>query len=118
MLLKFNYTMLDIHLFGKFRKFSENSRPTDNSTLKLQYHEGETVKELLVKIGIEPNNVGELLVNFAVAELDTVIPREDSRISIFPTGMVLLCGGQHLKGHGNITKKVKSTKYYAKPEIQ
>jgi hypothetical protein len=110
--------MLDIHLFGKFRKISEKSRPTDNSTLQLQYNEGETVEELLLKIGIDPNNVGELMVNFTVAELDTVIPREDSRISIFPTGMVLLCGGSHLKGHGNVTKKVKSTHYYAKPEIQ
>ena len=110
--------MLDIHLFGKFRKFSENSRPTDNSTLKLQYHEGEAVEELLLKIGIDPNDVGELMVNFAVAELETVIPHEDSRISIFPTGMVLLCGGQHLKGHGNITKKNNSTEYYVKPEIQ
>lgn len=110
--------MLDIHLFGKFRKFSENSRPTDNSTLKLQYHEGEAVEELILKIGIDPNDVGELMVNFAVAELETVIPHEDSRISIFPTGMVLLCGGQHLKGHGNITKKNNSTEYYVKPEIQ
>jgi len=109
--------MLDIHLFGKFRKFSENSNPTDNSTLQFKYNEGESVEELLIKIGIDPKNVGELMVNFAVAELETVIPRDGSRISIFPTGMVLLCGGSHLKGHGNVTKKVKSTNYYAKPEI-
>ncbi len=110
--------MLDIHLFGKFRKFSENSRPTDDSTLQLRFYEGETVEKLLLRIGIDPDNVGELLVNFAVAELDNIIPREDSRISIFPTGMVLLCGGSHLKGLGNVTKKNKSTQYYAAPEIK
>ena len=99
--------MLDIHLFGKFRKLTPNPKATEDSKLSLNYVEGETMQQLLKRLGINPNEIGELFIDFKVVELDTVIPHEKARISIFPEGMVLLCGGQHLKGHGFIKKQVK-----------
>ena len=109
--------MLDIRLYGEFRSLTENSRATDISRLDLTYIEGETVEKLLQRIGIEPDRTGELLVNFAVAEFHTVIPRDESRVAIFPTGMVLLCGASHLKGHSYSKLRSSNESYYGKPEV-
>ncbi len=104
--------MLDIHLFGKFRKLTPNPKATEDSKLSLAYIEGETMRQLLARLGITPKEIGELFIDFKVVELDTIIPHENARISIFPEGMVLLCGGQHLKGHGFIRKPVKEENRY------
>lgn len=104
--------MHNIHLFGKFRQLAEKKGATDNSIINVDYVEGEIISDLLKRIGINPNEIGELFLNFTVAELDTTIPHDDSRISIFPVGMHLLCGGQHLKGHGFIEKKSNSDNEY------
>ena len=108
--------MLDIRLFGEFRKFAENSKPTDNSILYLQFQENESLEGLLIRIGIDPETIGEILVNFNPVELENIIPYDESRISIFPLGMHLLCGASHLKGHNFITKKGVSVGYYGKAD--
>lgn len=97
--------MLDIHLFGKFRKLAKNSAVTDDSKLEIEFHEGETIEELLNRLTIPIEEIGEIFVNHTTHEIDFVIPHDNSRIAIFPLGMHLLCGGQHLKGHGYITKQ-------------
>ncbi|MHA2277814.1 MAG: hypothetical protein ACXAC2_18685 [Candidatus Kariarchaeaceae archaeon] len=84
-------------MFGKLRRFAKNSKATDDSVVLLDFVEGETVAQLLVRIGIKDDETGEFFVNNRVEEIDFVIPRDDSRVAIFPLGMHLLCGGQHLK---------------------
>ncbi|MHA2169157.1 MAG: MoaD/ThiS family protein [Candidatus Kariarchaeaceae archaeon] len=110
--------VLDIHVFGEFRKFAENSKVTDDSVIYLPFKENETVEELIRRIGIEPDKTGELLVNFVVAELDTVIPKDGMRVAIFPLGMHLLCGASHLKGHSFTVTKGLKIDYYGKPELE
>ena len=108
--------MLDIRLFGQFREFAENSKPTDNSILNLPFQENESIEDLLIRIGIDPPDIGEILVNFNPVELDNVIPHDKSRISIFPLGMHLLCGASHLKGHNFIMKKGVTVDYYGQTD--
>ena len=91
--------MLNIHLFGELRKFSSNKKSTDDSVIHLEYITDESVTDLLIRIGIF-TDIGEVFVNHKVVTLDSIIERDESRVAIFPGGMVLLCGGQHLKGHG------------------
>lgn len=109
--------MLDIRLYGEFRKLTEHAKATDISKLDIPYIEGETVDELLSRVGIDPDRTGELLVNFSVAEFHTVIPRDSSRVAIFPIGMVLLCGASHLKGHSYSELRDANVSYYGKPEV-
>jgi hypothetical protein len=97
--------MLDIHLYGKFREFAEKKGATDNSVITMPFVEQESMEGLLHRIGIDVDDIGELFINFKVVEVDGIIPHDESRIAIFPIGMHLLCGGQHLKGHGFIQKK-------------
>ena len=107
--------MLDVHLYGKFRALTPNPSATADSRLEIDYREGETLKELMIRIGIDPEKIGDVFINHKVVEPGTIIPHDNSRIAIFPEGMVLLCGGQHLKGHGFITKKppVKNFEYFS-----
>lgn len=111
------YIMHNVHFFGKFRKLALKQSATDDSMINLAYVENEVMCDLLQRLGIATDDVGEMFVNHNVAELDTVIDRDDSRIAIFPIGMHLLCGGQHLKGHGFITKHpTNKTNYFGLPK--
>ncbi|MHA2249385.1 MAG: hypothetical protein ACXAD7_03435 [Candidatus Kariarchaeaceae archaeon] len=109
--------MLNIYLFGKFRQFAPDKDVSANSILHLPYVKDETLEQLLTRIGIQSDDIGELLVNFSVAYVNTVIEYDNSRVSIFPIGMSLLCGAAHLKGHNYTTDEV-SVNYYGKPEIK
>ena len=103
--------MLKIYLFGKFRTLANDPDPTSDSVIEVPWIENETVAELVKRLNL-PCETGEVFVNHKVAENDTVIP-ENARIALFPTGMSLLCGGQHLKGHGFITsEKARSKRDY------
>ena len=109
--------MLDVRLYGEFRRLTEHANATDISKLDIPYIEGETIDELLSRVGIEPDRTGEMLINFSVAEFHTVIPRDSSRVAIFPVGMVLLCGASHLKGHSYSEYRGTNESYYGKPEV-
>lgn len=103
--------MLKIHLYGQFRKLASNPNPDANSILHVEENNAETVGALIRRIGISPEELGELFINGNVASIDDKIP-PNSRLGIFPLGMHLLCGGQHLKGHGYITKKPSKDQNY------
>lgn len=106
--------MLEIHFYGKFRELCKNSGPTDESVKKIPYKEDETILKLLDRLGISPDNMGEIFLNHNPVDIDTKIP-DNARIALFPRGMHLLCGGQHMKGHGYITKKAdKKFNYWNK----
>ncbi|MCY3414638.1 MAG: hypothetical protein INQ03_23515 [Candidatus Heimdallarchaeota archaeon] len=96
--------MLDVHFFGTLRKYSEFKGVTDDSVVYVDYKEGETIAELLKRMGVV-EEVGEVFINHLVKDLDDIIESDGSRIAVFEDRMRLLCGGQHLKGHGYITKK-------------
>ncbi len=96
--------MLKIHLYGKLRRLAENSKPTDVSVIHITWQPKENIKELVKRIGLTLEELGEVFVNHTPVEQDAIIPK-DGRIGLFPKGMHLLCGGQHMKGHGYLTKK-------------
>jgi len=102
---------IEIHLYGKLRKLAENSSPTADSVLKLDWKPNETVAELIIqRLNLSLDKVGEIFVNHKPVDVDTIIPNE-ARLGLFQQGMYLLCGGQHMKGHGFITsKKAKKKK--------
>ncbi|MDH5403132.1 MAG: hypothetical protein OEZ01_06860 [Candidatus Heimdallarchaeota archaeon] len=97
--------MIDIHLFGKLRKYAKNQNPTEDSRIDIEFIEGETMGQLLERLNISSEEVGDVFVNHVVRNLEFAIPHAGSRIAIFDKTMYLLCGGQHLKGHGFITNK-------------
>ena len=105
--------MLEIHVYGHLKKkFDPSARLSEQTVIQLPHIEGERFFELLKRIDLSKRDCGDCFINGRVAMEDTLVP-EGARVALFPLGMHLLCGGQHLKGHGFITKpSSRDVEYY------
>ena len=101
---------IDIHLYGKLRILVEGSRPDEDTVIHLEYIEGETFEKLIHRIGLERSEIGDCFIDGTLAKPGSIVPK-GARIGLFPFNMVLLCGGQHLKGHG-YTREDVDVDYY------
>lgn len=90
---------LEIHLYGCLRKLVKGSRPDEDTTMTLEYVENETFDELIERLGLKRSDIGDCFLNGTLVKPKDIVPK-GARLGIFPFNMVLLCGGQHLKGHG------------------
>jgi molybdopterin converting factor small subunit len=102
--------MIEIHLYGKLRSMVSNSKASEDTIMKLEYVEGETFEQFVVRLGLKPEDLGDCFINGNLAKKNHQLSDGD-RIGLFPFNMVLLCGGQHLKGHG-YTKEDVDVDYY------
>ena len=104
---------IKIHLYGKLRRLAEDSGCTDDSIIELTWKEDETLVSLINKrLKLSFDEIGEIFINHTpITHYNVTIPCE-ARIALFAKGMYLLCGGQHMKGHGFIEKKVKEVNYW------
>jgi hypothetical protein len=59
---------------------------------------------------LKRNDLGDCFIDGTLVKPTDKIS-DGSRIGLFPFNMVLLCGGQHLKGHG-YTKRDVDVDYY------
>ncbi len=104
--------MITIYLYGKLRQLAKKSAATDNSIIEMKWSKEMTVSDVLDQLQLTQEDVGEIFVNHTVVtDYSKAVPNE-SRVAIFAAGMHLLCGGQHLKGHGFISKKHKKLSYW------
>ncbi len=55
--------MIDIHLYGKLRRFAPDSRPSANSVILVEAVAGETLYSLLKRIGIEVDEIYTIFMN-------------------------------------------------------
>jgi hypothetical protein len=90
---------LEIHLYGRLRTMVQGSRPDEDTILRLDYVEKETFEELIERLGLKRSDIGDCFLNGTLVKPKDEIPK-GARVGLFPFNMVLLCGGQHLKGHG------------------
>ena len=104
---------IKIHLYGKLRKLAKDSGSTDDSIIELTWKENETLANLVNdRLNLSFDEIGEIFINHTpIMQYDVTIPYE-ARIALFAKGMYLLCGGQHLKGHGFIEKKNREINYW------
>jgi len=89
--------MLNVHFYGRFRKYAPDKSATSISKIQVEYKEGETVRDLVKRLGIDPEDTGTLFVNHKWATLDTPIPHDGSRVAIFPKEYDLIDGGLYLR---------------------
>ncbi|MFW9996672.1 MAG: hypothetical protein ACFFD4_31815 [Candidatus Odinarchaeota archaeon] len=98
--------MIEIHVYGLLRKrFDPEASMAGNMIINVDAIEGESFSDFLFRIKIDKNDCGDCFIDGTVAADETPVPN-GSRVALFPRTHWLLCGGQHLKGHGFITKKV------------
>jgi hypothetical protein len=95
--------MLEIHLYGIFRKkFKPNASYAEDIVITFPNKKNEKFQDFLKRLGLSSKECGDCFINGNLAYQDTIIP-ENARIGLFPFGMHLLDGGQHIKGHGFVT---------------
>ncbi|NIO68960.1 MAG: hypothetical protein GTN71_07975, partial [Anaerolineae bacterium] len=50
--------MIEIHLYGKLRRFADKQDPTSDSVLHIPVEEGETIEDIVRRIGIPREELG------------------------------------------------------------
>ena len=102
--------MIRVHLYGHLRRLVEDSQASEDTIIEIPYKEGTTFRDIVEHLGLQEKDLGDCFINGTLAKMDDVIS-DDARIGLFPYNMVLLCGGQHLKGHG-YTQSDHEVDYY------
>jgi hypothetical protein len=105
-----NSDSLEIHLYGCLRNLVKGSKPDEDTLLRLDFIENETFEDLIKRLGLEQSDIGDCFLNGTLVKPKDIIPK-GARVGLFPFNMVLLCGGQHLKGHG-YTREDVDVDYY------
>jgi hypothetical protein len=82
--------MIEIHLYGRLRRFSEDRSPTSASIARVKWEPGDTVRCVVDRLGIPPAELGSnLFLNGAYATLNSPVQDAD-RLGLFPDDMQLL----------------------------
>jgi hypothetical protein len=100
--------MVDVHLYGKLRRYAVDPRPDQESVVRLEPQPGETVGTVLEKLGIPPDEVCHIFLDGALLStrnsmapwlsyqrvsegkgLDTLV-RAGDRLGLFAQDMALL----------------------------
>ena len=82
--------MIEVHLYGKLRRFAEDQDVRSASILRVDWEHGDTVAAVVARLGIPIEELGSnLFVNGRYADLDSPIP-DGARLGLFPDDMQLL----------------------------
>jgi hypothetical protein len=82
--------MLELHLYGKLRRYADRSDPTSESIRREAFFEGDTLGSVIDRIGIPANDLGSnMFVNGRYADRSSAL-RDGDRIGLFPDDMQLL----------------------------
>lgn len=99
--------LIEVHIYGQLKKvINPQASMAENTIVILEHQANESIETILHRLKIHPKKCGEFFIDGTVAEIDSMVS-DNSRVALFPIGMHLLCGGQHLKGHGFIREPVK-----------
>ena len=90
---------VEVHLYGMLRSLVPGSRPDEDTVMWVAHVTNETFAQLTSRLGLTPEQLGDCFIDATLAKASDIIP-SGARVALFPYNMVLLCGGQHLKGHG------------------
>jgi len=82
--------LIEVHLYGKLRRFSDNLDPTRDSIVNLPVEEGDTIEDILRRIGIPNEEIGSnIFLNGEYSALKRRV-RDGDRLGVFPDNMQLL----------------------------
>ena len=82
--------MLEVHLYGKLRRFTDNEDPTRDSIAYIPVNDGDTIEDITRRIGIPPEELGSnIFLNGEYSALERKV-KDGDRLGIFPDDMQLL----------------------------
>jgi len=88
--------MIEIHLYGKLRKYSDQKSPLRESVIYLEVNEKETIQSIVNRLGIPSIEMSSCI--FLNGEYSTITRKvkDSDRLGLFPDNMLLLYR-QHFK---------------------
>ena len=82
--------MIEVHLYGKLRRFSDNLDPSKDSIVNVSLNDGDTIAAIINRIGIPPDELGSnIFLNGGYSALTRKV-RDGDRLGVFPDDMQLL----------------------------
>ena len=82
--------MTKVHLYGKLRRFAEDSSPNGDSIILVPAREGENIGDIVDRVGIPREELGRnIFLNGNLSALNRAVYDGD-RLALFPTDMTLL----------------------------
>ena len=82
--------MIEVHLYGKLRRFAEDPDSTSDSIVWVEVAEGDTIGRILERIGIPLEQLGSnVFLNGEYSGLSRPVKAGD-RLGVFPDDMQLL----------------------------
>lgn len=82
--------MIEVHLYGKLRRFSESRDPRRESMVHVPVEEGDTIGDVIGRIGIPMDEIGRnVFLNGEYSLLSRPVS-DDDRLGLFPDDMQLL----------------------------
>ena len=82
--------MIDVHLYGKLRRFTGDTNPRKEAVLKMEVEGGETISDIIRRIGIPHQDLGRnVFLNGEVSVPERTV-KDGDRLGIFPDNMQLI----------------------------
>jgi len=82
--------MIEVHLYGKLRRFTDNLDPARESIARVPTRKGDTIIDIARRIGIPDKDLGpNIFLNGEYSALTRKVKNGD-RLGLFPDDMVLL----------------------------
>ncbi|MCH8864783.1 MAG: MoaD/ThiS family protein [Chloroflexi bacterium] len=82
--------MIEVHLYGKLRRYTNNLDPSRDSVIRLPAAEAETIQDIIRQIGIPREELGNnVFLNGEYSDFTRKVKAGD-RLGIFPDDMQLL----------------------------
>ena len=92
--------MIEVHLYGKLRRFTDNQDPTRDSIVNIPVKEEDTIEGIVKRIGIPFEELGSnIFLNGEYSALERKVKDKD-RLGIFPDNMQLLYKWHFQKSKG------------------
>ncbi len=82
--------MIEVHLYGKLRRYSDNLDPSRDSVIRIPAAEVATIQDIINRIGIPREELGNnVFLNGGYSDFTRQVNAGD-RLGIFPDDMQLL----------------------------
>lgn len=82
--------MIEVHLYGKLRRFAPSQDPTRDSVAHVPVKEEDTISDVLLRLGVPLKEVGSnIFLNWQYSGLKRRVQKDD-RLAVFPDDMQLL----------------------------
>lgn len=82
--------MVEVHLYGKLRRFAENPSPKGDSVVLVPIEEAEEIGDIVEHLGIPIDEIGRnIFLNGTLSSLNRPV-HDGDRLGLFPTDMTLL----------------------------